>query len=85
MAGVVNVKDVQKVLNDVRSRIDQVSAFLPPRTEDPECRQIVFRAPAIQVGILGPKGIDKDDLRNQLQFLYMYVDESENEQVLIKL
>ena len=42
-----NVKDVQPVLNDVRSRIDQVSSFLPPRAEDPDVRQIVFRAPAI--------------------------------------
>ena len=49
-----NVKDVQKVLNDVRSQIDQISSF-PPRAEDPEIKQIVFRAPAITVGILGPE------------------------------
>ena len=49
-----NVKDVQKVLNDVRSAIDQVSTF-PPNAEDPEVKQIVFRAPAISVGILAPK------------------------------
>ena len=49
-----NVKDVQKVLNDVRSAIDQVSTF-PPNAEDPDVKQIVFRAPAISVGILAPK------------------------------
>ncbi len=48
-----NVGDVQKVLNEVRSAIQQISSF-PPRAEDPEVRQIVFRGPAISVGILGP-------------------------------
>jgi multidrug efflux pump subunit AcrB len=50
-----NVTDVQRVLNDVRSQIDQVRAFLPPRAEDPDVRQIVFRLPAISVGIIGPE------------------------------
>jgi multidrug efflux pump subunit AcrB len=49
-----NVSDVQKVLNDVRSAIDQISTF-PPNAEDPEVKQIVFRAPAISVGILAPQ------------------------------
>ncbi len=48
-----DVEDVQKVLNDVRSAIDQVSTF-PPNAEDPEVKQIVFRAPAISVGLLAP-------------------------------
>ena len=48
-----DVKDVQKVLNDVRSAIDQISTF-PPNAEDPEIKQIVFRAPAVSVGVLGP-------------------------------
>ena len=48
-----NVSDVQKVLNDVRSAIDQVSTF-PPNAEDPEVKQIVFRAPAISVGVVAP-------------------------------
>ena len=48
-----NVDDVQKVLNDVRSAIDQISTF-PPNTEDADVKQIVFRAPAISVGILAP-------------------------------
>lgn len=48
-----NVKDVQKVLNDIRSAIDQVSTF-PPNAEDPEIMQIVFRAPAISIGIVAP-------------------------------
>ena len=55
-----NVKDVQKVLNDVRSQVDQIASF-PPRAEDPAVKQIVFRAPAITIGVLGPKlnpGVD---------------------------
>ncbi len=48
-----DVKDVQKVLNDVRSAIDQISTF-PPNAEDPDVKQIVFRAPAISIGIMAP-------------------------------
>ena len=50
-----DVTDVQPVLNDVRSQIDQISSF-PPTAEDPEVKQIIFRAPAITVGVLGPTG-----------------------------
>ena len=49
-----NVKDVQRVMNDVRSEIDQIANQLPPRAEDPEVKQIVFRGPAITLGITGP-------------------------------
>ncbi len=60
-----NVTDVQPVLNDVRSQIDQISSF-PPSAEDPEVKQIVFRAPAITVGILGPPLGDSDPLQAEL-------------------
>ena len=49
------VEDVQKVLNEVRTEIQQIQSFLPPRAEDPEVKQIVFRAPAISVGVIGPE------------------------------
>jgi multidrug efflux pump subunit AcrB len=48
------VKDVQPVLNRVKSAIDQIPR-LPDRSEKPEVRQIIFRAPAITVGVIGPK------------------------------
>ena len=48
-----NVSDVQKVLNEVRSAIDQISTF-PPNAEDPDVKQIVFRTPAISIGVLAP-------------------------------
>jgi multidrug efflux pump subunit AcrB len=58
-----NISDVQKVLDEVRSEIDQVQAFLPPKAEEPKVNQIVFRAPSISVGIVGPelpKGVDRN-------------------------
>ncbi|MCO6453981.1 MAG: efflux RND transporter permease subunit [Pirellulaceae bacterium] len=48
-----NVRDVQKVLNEVRSEIDRIPSF-PDLAEDPEVKQITFRVPAIRVGVLGP-------------------------------
>ena len=60
-----NITDVQPVLNDVRSQIDQISSF-PPSSEDPNVRQIIFRAPAITVGVLGPE-LENDSATSQLQ------------------
>ena len=59
-----NVSDVQKVLNDVRSSIDQISTF-PPNAEDPEVKQIIFRAPAISLGILAPERNQESTLAQQ--------------------
>lgn len=56
------VKDVQKVLNDIRSQVDQISTF-PPRAEDPKVQQIIFRAPAITLGLLGPERSDDPNER----------------------
>ena len=50
-----SVSDVQKTLDETRSEIDQIRAFLPPRAEEPEVKQIVFRAPAISIGVIGPE------------------------------
>ena len=64
-----NVKDVQPVLNDVRSAIDQIPNF-PPGDEQPDIKQIVFKAPAITLGIVGPKEPADDpalQLENELQ------------------
>ena len=60
-----NVSDVQPVLNDVRSQIDQIASF-PPTAEDPEVKQIVFRAPAITVGVLGPPLNGNDPLQAEI-------------------
>ncbi len=48
-----DVKDVQKVLNEVRSEIDRISTF-PVRAEDPEVKQLTIREPVIHVGVIGP-------------------------------
>lgn len=47
------VKDVQKILNEVRAEIDRIPSF-PELAEDPEVTQITFRSPAIRVGVVGP-------------------------------
>ncbi len=62
-----DVQDVQTVLNDVRSQIDQISSF-PPSAEDPEVKQIIFRTPAITIGLLGPPlSTEGNDLEAQLE------------------
>lgn len=45
--------DVQKLLNEVRSEIDQIPSF-PELAEDPEVQEITFRMPAIKIGVIGP-------------------------------
>lgn len=59
------VKDVQPVLNRVKSAIEQIPK-LPERAEKPDTFQIVFRAPAITVGVIGPE-IDTSDPEIALQ------------------
>ncbi len=65
-----NVRNVQKVLNDVESSIDQISKF-PDGAEKPQVKQIAFRMPAISVGILGPEinsnASTSEQLRAQVQ------------------
>lgn len=53
-----NVKDVQKVLSEVRSAVDRISVFFPERSEKPTVEQVTFRTPAISVAVLGPKDGD---------------------------
>lgn len=48
-----DVKDVQKVLNEVRSNVDRITNF-PEEAEDPEIQQITLRYPVIKVAVLGP-------------------------------
>jgi hydrophobic/amphiphilic exporter-1 (mainly G- bacteria), HAE1 family len=48
-----NIPNVQKVLNEVRSDVDQIISF-PQLAEDPEIEQITLRRPAIRVGVVGP-------------------------------
>ena len=61
------VSNVQKVLDETRSEIDQIRSSLPPRAEEPEVKQIVFRAPAITVGIVGPPPLEDADSAQLLE------------------
>lgn len=56
-----NVKDVQKVLNEVKSEIDQIPSF-PDLAEEPDIQQITFRSPAIKVGVIANDVDFKDPL-----------------------
>jgi HAE1 family hydrophobic/amphiphilic exporter-1 len=61
-----SIKDVQPVLNNVKRQIDRVAAQLPPRAEKPEVEQIIFRVPAITLGIVGPGNTRDRDLQSEL-------------------
>ena len=60
-----NIENVQKVLNEVESNINQVE--FPELAETPVVQQIVFRAPAISVGILAPRTDKTPTLEEQLE------------------
>jgi multidrug efflux pump subunit AcrB len=47
-----NVRDPQRVLNEIRSEIDRIPSF-PLDAEDPQVQQIVIRNPAIRVSVVG--------------------------------
>ncbi len=49
-----NIRDVQKILNEVRSEVDRIPSF-PELSEDAEIQQITMRRAAIKVGITGPE------------------------------
>lgn len=53
-----SVRDVQKVLGEVRSEVDRISTF-PELAEDPEVKQITLRRAAIRVGVIGPELYDE--------------------------
>ncbi|MCA9127446.1 MAG: efflux RND transporter permease subunit [Planctomycetales bacterium] len=54
-----NVLDVQKVVTEIRSRVDRITNF-PELAEDPQVEQITFRESAIRLAIMGPKRYDAD-------------------------
>ncbi|RMF41768.1 MAG: efflux RND transporter permease subunit, partial [Planctomycetota bacterium] len=54
-----NVRNVQKVVTEVRSNVDRITNF-PELAEDPEVEQITFREAAIRLAILGPESHDPD-------------------------
>ncbi len=48
-----NVRDVQKIVTEIRSRVDRITNF-PELAEDPQVEQITFREAAIKVAVIGP-------------------------------
>lgn len=54
-----NVRDVQKVVSEIRSRVDRITNF-PELAEDPQVEQITFRQPAIRLAVIGPRSQEQD-------------------------
>ncbi len=52
-----NVRDVQKIVTEIRSRVDRITNF-PELAEDPQVEQITFREAAIRVAVIGPRSSD---------------------------
>lgn len=58
-----NVKNPDRVLNEVRSEVDRIPSF-PAMAEDYEIRRMTHQDTAIRVGVLGPPGhTEESDLR----------------------
>ncbi|WP_310820859.1 efflux RND transporter permease subunit [Stratiformator vulcanicus] len=62
-----DVPNVQKVLNEVRSEVDQVATFFPELAEDHEVKQLTLREAAIRVGVLAPDTKLGDDATERLE------------------
>jgi len=60
-----NVESVQKILSEVESNINQVN--FSEIAEEPIVQQIIFRAPAISVGILAPERPGAPTLEEELE------------------
>jgi multidrug efflux pump subunit AcrB len=54
-----DVKDVQKILNEVRSEVDRIPSF-PELAEERQVKQITMRQPVISLGIVGPNREDPE-------------------------
>lgn len=54
------VKDVQKVLSEVRSEVDRIPSF-PALAEDEEIKQITMRQPAIRMAVVAADNEDEVD------------------------
>ncbi|MGL4595158.1 MAG: efflux RND transporter permease subunit [Thermoguttaceae bacterium] len=52
-----NVKDVQKLVNDIRGEVDRIPSF-PQLAERPSVSQVTIRSPAMFIALLGPSTDD---------------------------
>ncbi len=48
-----HVDDPQRVVNDIRSAVDQIPSF-PELAEEPDIREVIGRLPAIHLAVVGP-------------------------------
>lgn len=50
--------DVQKIVNDIRSEVNNIRGKFPENIEDPEIQTITFRTTAIRLALMAPEGIE---------------------------
>jgi hydrophobic/amphiphilic exporter-1 (mainly G- bacteria), HAE1 family len=55
-----NVRDVQKTVAEVRSRVETRISNFPELAEDPQVEQITFREAAIRLAVIGPQSDDPE-------------------------
>ncbi|MEW4526486.1 efflux RND transporter permease subunit [Maioricimonas sp. JC845] len=60
-----DVKNVQKILNEVEAEVDRIPSF-PELAEEPEIQQLTIRNPAIKLGVVGPD-LDTPDAELKLR------------------
>lgn len=64
---VTSIRDPQRVLNEIRSEVDQIPSF-PLLAEDPDVKLLSIRQPAIRIAIFGgapaPEGLDPSETRD---------------------
>ena len=65
-----SVKDVQRVVNEVRSAVDRIPSF-PELTEDAKVQQITFRETAINVSVMAPETEGETDV-TELRAVVVY-------------
>lgn len=64
--------DVQKVVNDIRSEVNNIRGRFPENIEDPEVQTVTFRTTAIRLAIMAPESMEKsgvppDEIERQLR------------------
>lgn len=66
--------NVQKIVNDIRSQVNNIRGRFPENIEDPEVQTVTFRTTAIRLAIMAPEGIETsgvppDEIERQLRSL----------------
>ncbi len=61
-----SIRDVQKVLNEVRNQVDSIPNFPPGMAENKSVFQVTIREPVARIGVMGPED-DSPEARRRLR------------------